>query len=87
MRRLIAGSVTGLVTFLFLVVWHVTAFMPPVQAYAVAGLVAAAGAMFWPLVVGLFFAGRARARRREIQRAVDRQLAQQAEHGAPPTQE
>lgn len=87
MRRLIAGTITGLVTFVFLVAWDVTAFVPPIQAYALAALIAGVGAVLWPVPIGLFFAGRARARRREIQNEVDRQLAEQAAQAAREAQD
>jgi hypothetical protein len=81
-RNLLSAFATGLVTFLFLLVWNVTQFVPPITAYAIAGVVGGIGALFWPLVMGFFLVRRAKNRRDEkMQKEIDRQVAEKQNQG------
>ena len=76
-RNLLSATVSGLVTFAYLLIYNVTKFTDPVPAYALAGVIAAFGAVLWPFVIGIWFGRRARARRDEqIQQEVDKQVAE-----------
>ena len=76
-RNLLSATASGLITFAYLLFYNVTKFTDPVPAYLLAGVIAAAGALIWPIVVGWLLARRARDRRdEEIQKEVDRQLAE-----------
>lgn len=76
-QRLIGVTVAGLVTFLFLVAWDATDFIEPVPAYALAATVGSLGSLVWPALIGWWFITRRRDRRQaEIQREVDRQIAE-----------
>jgi hypothetical protein len=76
-RKLLAAAIGGLVTFLFLVIWGATNFTEPLQAYALAGLIGGLGYLVWPALVGFFLVRRAKSRRDEIQKEVDKQVAAQ----------
>lgn len=81
-RSLLAATITGLVTFGFLLLWDATDFTTPFAAYFLAGVVAALGHLLWPVVV-VFFLGRRRRNRMEaeqqaaVQAEVDKQMAAQ----------
>jgi uncharacterized membrane protein YciS (DUF1049 family) len=76
-QRLIAVTIGGLVTFGFLVIWDATNFMDPLPAYAVAAILGAVGSLIWPVIVGFWFARRARERREDrMQKEIERQIAE-----------
>jgi hypothetical protein len=81
-RSLLAASLTGLVTFAYLMVYEWTKFTTPVAAYFIAGVIATAGHLLWPAVV-LFFLHRRRKNKQEAEQAaqvqaeVDKQMASQ----------
>ncbi len=74
-RRIIAVTIGGLVTFLFLVIWDATDFIDPIPAYAIAAIVGAVGALIWPVIVGWWFVRRRR--NTAIEREVSRQVSDQ----------
>jgi len=76
-QRLVGVTVGGLVTFAFLLAWDATDFMEPIPAYALAATIGAVGSLVWPALIGWWFLSRRRDRRRDdIQREVDRQIAE-----------
>lgn len=79
-RNLLSAGASGLLVFAYLLFYNVTKFTDIVPAYFIAGLVAAIGALFWPWLVGLFLVRRVRNKRDEdIQKEVDRQLAEKGQ--------
>jgi hypothetical protein len=77
-QRILAATIGGLVTFATLLFWNITDFTDPIPAFAIASILGAIGTLIWPLIFG-FWAGRRMKERRdaEIQKEVDRQLADQ----------
>jgi membrane protein implicated in regulation of membrane protease activity len=79
-RNLLSAIASGLLVFVYLLWWGATKFVPDVTAYAIAGIVAAGGAVLWPVVIGMLLGRRRRSKRdEEIQREVDRQLAEKGQ--------
>lgn len=79
-RRLLAILLGTLVTFSFLLVWNATGFMDPVPAFLVASLIGSVGGVFWPVLVGWILVRNARKERdEEIQKEVDKRLAEKGQ--------
>jgi len=84
LQRLIGVSIGGLVTFLIL--WFSTVTKPDegqlLTWYFAAAIIGAIASFFWPVVAGIWLGRRARARRDDqIQREVDRQMAEKSGQG------
>jgi len=78
-RNIIAAIVGGLVTFVTLWVWSVTNFTSDeLSAFAIASVLGAIGYLVWPVIAFFWARNRVQNRRDEqIQKEVDKQLAQQ----------
>ncbi len=75
-RNLLSMVVGGVVLFVYLLVWNATGFASPVEAFAIAGVVAALGTFLWPWILGLWLAGRAKDRREaQIEAEVEKRMA------------
>ena len=79
-RNLLSAAASGLLVFVYLLIWGATKFAPDVTAFAIAGVVAAVGGLFWPVIIGMLLVRRRRGKRdEEIQKEVDRQLAEKGQ--------
>lgn len=76
--RLIAAAIGAAVTFVLLLILNPADAADPVSIYLTAAIGGAIGTLIWPLIAGIFAARRIKDRREEqIQKEVDKQLAQQ----------
>lgn len=79
-RNLLSGIASGLLVWAYLLVWDATDFTTPFAAYFIAGVVAALGGWLWPVVIGWLLVRRRRGKHdEEIQKEVDRQLAEKGQ--------
>ncbi len=77
-QRFLGVSIGALITFLILWLSDVTNQADLMPWYVAAVVIGAIASFFWPVVIGFWLGRRARARRDDqIQREVDRQLAEQ----------
>jgi predicted branched-subunit amino acid permease len=82
LQRLIGVSIGALITFLILWFSDFTNQTDLIPWYTAAVVIGAIASFFWPVVAGIWLGRRARARRDEqIQKEVDRQMAQKSGQG------
>lgn len=81
-QRLIGVSIGALITFAILWFSDFTNQTDLIPWYVAAAVIGAVASFFWPVVIGFWLGRRARARRDEqIQREVDRQMAEKQRQG------
>lgn len=82
LQRLIGVSIGAVITFAILWTSDFTNQVDPIPWYFAAAVIGAIASFFWPVVVGIWLGRRARARRDEqIQKEVDRQMAEKQRQG------
>jgi hypothetical protein len=84
-QNILAVVVGAAVTFLLLLLFDGTNLVPDQNTgYLIAVIIGGIANLLWPIVIGMWFARRARARREEaIQSEVQRQLADQQRPNQP----
>lgn len=82
LQRLIGVSIGALVTFAILWFSDFTNQVDLIPWYLAAAVIGAIASFFWPVVAGIWLGRRAKARRDEqIQKEVDRQMAEKQRQG------
>jgi hypothetical protein len=82
LQRLLGVSIGGLITFVILWFSDLTNQTDLIPWYFAAALIGAIASFFWPVVAGIWLGRRARARRDDqIQKEVDRQMAEKSKQG------